>query len=164
MCCIFINPFKLNVYRYSRNSVSPRMSTGVDVIQLLRRVLYKDIDIAHLTYLSRDVLKITKLGGIYYVLDGHKRLFVLKTLEKIGWCDKIWANLSAMSVCLDLTDYWDLTHYFRRPWSRWNSTSTIELSEGKEIEFLSKNHSDNLSFQRRVKEVVEECLDCMMAC
>jgi len=70
-------------------TTSTRLSSGSDVIDLLRQVLYGYISINDLTFNRVDRLTVAYINGGYWVVDGAKRLWVLQTLEELKKVNKI---------------------------------------------------------------------------
>ncbi|CAK8672245.1 unnamed protein product [Clavelina lepadiformis] len=72
-----------------KGTVSIRLSSGCDVLDLLRKVLLGFTTIEEMTYKNHDVMTVTFGDEEYWVLDGHKRLWVLQALETMRKLEKI---------------------------------------------------------------------------
>nr|XP_039273874.1 uncharacterized protein LOC120347836 [Styela clava] len=123
--------------RYIRLSTSPHLSSGLHVVDLLRRCLHRDISIEELTGKNLEIFTVMKCGEQYWATDGNKRLWVLKTLESMGLCGKISVRV--------------LT---RRDYSLWRKLASTAC-DGRYIEFCS-TEAERRGFEQKAKSVLEE--------
>nr|XP_009857885.1 uncharacterized protein LOC100186384 [Ciona intestinalis] len=124
--------------RCSKTTVSTRVSSGIDVTDLLRQCLHGYRTIKDLTIENDHVITVMSFWGQYWMVDGHKRLWVLQVLQKMGRCGKIPVRVKQ-----------------RKDYTLWRNLSTLVCPVGS-VSFRFEDESERTWFEGRLNEVWEE--------